>query len=164
MANIGYYKTEVKNPVTGEKMYSVRLVPYTLIDSEQVVAYACKDSNVKRQDMAVGFSALCQAIEDFVLQGHSVTLDGLGNFRLTAKTGKWDAEAGKWVSGGVDNMDDVTPNNIKGVYLRFRPCTSLRRDLKNAGLFNVTKTLFGGTKGGYDYTKVGENVVADNNE
>ena len=156
MANIGYYKTEVKNPITGDKMYSVRLVSYSLIDSESVVALACKDSNINRQDMAVGFAALCQAIEDFVLQGHSVTLDGLGNFRLTAKTGKWDAENGKWVSGGADSMDDVTPNNIKGVFVRFRPCKELRTEMNKVHLFDVTKTLFGGTKGGYNYTEVGK--------
>ena len=68
------------------------MVPYSVIDSEEVVELACKDSNINRQDLAVGFAALCQAIENFVLQGHSVTLAGLGNFRLTAKTGKWDEE------------------------------------------------------------------------
>ena len=159
MANIGYYKTEVKNPRSGDKMYSVRLATYSLIDSEQVVAAACKVSNIKKHDMAVGFAALCQAIEDFVLQGHSVTLDGLGNFRLTAKSGKWDEENKKWVSGGCDNMDDVIPNNIRGVYVRFRPCAALRRELDNAGLFDITKTLFGGTRGGYDHKKVGQTVT-----
>ncbi|MGN1236974.1 MAG: hypothetical protein ACI4TS_05965, partial [Bacteroidaceae bacterium] len=109
-----------------------------------------------RQDLAVGFAALCQAIEEFVLQGHSVTLDGLGNFRLTAKTGKWDAENKKWISAGCESMDEVSPDNIRGVYLRFRPCTALRNELKKISMFDVTKTLFGGTMGGYDYTAVGK--------
>ena len=154
MANIGYYKTEVKNPRSGDKMYSVRLATYSLIDSEQVVAAACKVSNIKKHDMAVGFAALCQAIEDFVLQGHSVTLDGLGNFRLTAKSGKWDEENKKWVSGGSDNMDDVTPEKIRGVYVRFRPSREVRAMLRKTQFFDCTKTKFGGTMGNYNYTEV----------
>lgn len=146
---IGYYKTKFENRIDGNEMYTVRLVPYSVIDKDSVVGLACKDSNINRQDMAVGFAALSQAIENFVLQGHSVTLDGLGNFRLTAKTGKWDAQAEKWVSGGADNMDDVTVDNIKGVYLRFRPCKQLREELNSAKFFDVTKSLFGSVVGGY---------------
>ncbi len=164
MAEIGYYKTEVKNPVSGEKMYSVRLAAYSVIDSEQIVDLAVKDSNVKRHDMAVGFSALCQAIEDFVLQGHSVTLEGLGNFRLSAKSGVWDSENNKWTSAGKDNKEDVTSKDIKGVYLRFRPCTALRTELNNASLFDVTKTPFGGAKGGYDHNKLGESTGSGEQE
>ena len=156
MAKIGFYKTEVCNPKGTGKLYSVRMVPYSVIDSEEVVELACKDSNINRQDLAVGVAALCQAIENFVLQGHSVTLAGLGNFRLTAKTGKWDEENKKWVSAGSESMDGVSTDNIRGVYLRFRPCTALRNELKNISMFDVTKTLFGGTMGGYDYTTVGK--------
>ena len=157
MANIGYYKTKFENQVTGEDMYTVRLVPYSTFDKNQVVDYASKDSNINPQDLAIGFSALAQAIEEFVLNGHSVTLDGLGNFRLTCRTGKWDEKKKKWVSGGADSMDDVTPDNIRGVFVRFRPCSELRAEMTAAKFFDVTKTLFGGTKGAYDYTEVGKN-------
>ena len=154
MANLGFYKYKFENQVTGEDMYTVRVVPYSIIDKESLISLACKDSNINRQDMAMAFSALSQAIESFVLQGHSVTLDGLGNFRLTCKTGKWYEKKQKWVSGGADSMDDVDVNNIKGVYLRFRPCTQLRNEMKRVKYFDVTKSLFGGTIGGYDYTEV----------
>ncbi len=164
MAEIGFYKTEKRNPTTGEKVYTVRLVPYSVMSSDEIVARTFKDSNIKRHDMAVGFSALCQAIEDFVMQGHSVSLDGLGNFRLSARTGKWDAENNKWTSAGKDNKEDVTPKDIKGVYLRFRPCTALRTELNNAGLFDVTKTPFGGAKGGYDHTKAGKTAAGGNEQ
>lgn len=156
MANVGFYKTSVKHPISGDKLFTVRLVPYSVISGEEATALACKDSNINDQDLAVGFAALTQAIEAFVFQGHSVTLEGLGNFRLTAKSGVWDAKAQKWVSGGSKSMDDVTPDKIKGVYVRFRPCTSLRREMQHVGFFDVTKTAFGGVKGRYDYTVVGK--------
>ena len=148
MANLGFYKIKREDSETGAARYSVRLVPYSVIDKQAVVELALKDSNINRQDMAVGFAALGQAIEDFVLNGHSVTLDGLGNFRLTCRTGIWDAQTRKWKSAGKDSMDDVSSNDIKGVYIRFRPCKALRQEINHANFFEVTNTLFGKTKGG----------------
>lgn len=148
MANLGFYKTSREDEATGAKRYTVRLVPYSVIDKQAVVELALKDSNINRQDLAAGFAALGQAIEDFVLNGHSVTLDGLGNFRLTCKTGEWDATTQKWKSAGKDNMDDVSTNGIRGVYVRFRPCKALREEINHASFFEVTNTLFGKTKGG----------------
>ena len=148
MANLGFYKIKREDADSGAARYSVRLVPYSVIDKQAVVELALKDSNINRQDLAAGFAALGQAIEDFVLNGHSVTLDGLGNFRLTCKTGEWDATTQKWKSAGKDSMDDVSANGIKGVYVRFRPCKALREEINHASFFEVTNTLFGRTKGG----------------
>lgn len=150
MPSIGYYKTSFKNQLTGLKMYTVRLVPYSVMDADSVVKHAVKDSNINPQDMGMGFAALSQAIEDFVLNGHSITLDGLGNFRLTCRTGKWDAKNKKWTSAGADTIDGVDNRNIRGVYVRFRPCTKLRQELNRVSFFKVdnTSTLFGRTKGG----------------
>ncbi len=159
MGKIAYYTREFENQLSGETLYCARLAKYSTLNAEQVVALAQQDANVNASDMAVAFSALGQAINDFVLNGHSVTLDGLGNFRLTAKTGVWDAKKKKWKSAGRTSMDDVSASDIKGIYVRFRPCTELRRELENVELFDMTKTLFGGTVGGYDYSKVGKPVV-----
>lgn len=150
MANIGYYKTSFVNKQSGLKMYTVRLTPYSVLDTESVINQALKDSNIKAQDMAVAFAALGQAIEDFVLNGHSVSIDGLGTFRLTAKTGKWDAQNQKWTSGGADSMDGVDNANIKGVYVRFRPSRLLRKELDNATFFEVNSqdTPFGKARSG----------------
>lgn len=159
MGKLAYYTREFENQLDGETLYCARLAKYSKLDEEQVVELAQKDSNIKASDMAVGLSALGQAITDFVLNGHSVTINGLGNFRLTAKTGIWDSKKKKWKSAGKTSMDDVSASDIKRVYVRFRPCTSLRRELDKTSLFDMTKTLFGGTLGGYDYTKVGKTVA-----
>ena len=78
-----------------------------------------------------------------MLNEHSVTLSGLGNFRLTCKTGIWDDRQQKWTSAGKEDMDDVSSNDIRGVYVRFRPSTELREKLKDVKYFDVTKTVFG---------------------
>jgi len=156
MAKLAYYTREFENPLDGETLYCARLAKYSTLDKDMVVNLAQKDSNVNKGDLAVAFCALGQAITEFVLNGHSVTLNGLGNFRLTAKTGVWDSKKNKWKSAGKTSMSDVSPSDIKRVYVRFRPCTQLREELENASFFDMTKTLFGGTMGGYDYTTVGQ--------
>ena len=61
--------------------------------------------------------------------------------------GEWDDRTQKWKSAGKDNMDDVSTSDIKGVYVRFRPCKALREEINHASFFEVTNTLFGKTKG-----------------
>lgn len=140
---LGFRVYEHEDADTGVKKYGVRLVPYSKIDEESVVRLALADSNINGQDLAAGFAALTQAIYDFVLNGHSVTLDGLGNFRLTCKTGVWDEQEQKWTSAGKNSEEDVSADDIRGVYVRFRPCTSLREQMKQATFFDVSKTVFG---------------------
>ena len=125
---LGYRIYKNEDADTGAAKYGVRLVPYSKIGEEDIVRLALAET---------------QAIYDFVLNGHSVTLDGLGNFRLTCKTGEWDEKTQKWKSAGKDSMDDVSSDGIKGVYVRFRPCTQLREQMKRATFFDVSKTVFG---------------------
>ena len=49
----------------------------------------------------------------------------------------------KWKLAGKDSMDDVSSDGIKGVYVRFRPCTHLREQMKRATFFDVSKMVFG---------------------
>lgn len=154
MGKVATYISESKNPRSGEKIYVRRTLPYSKMAKDDVVAYAQANSSVNPQDLAVAFDALGAAIEQFVLNGHSVTLDGLGNFRITSKSGVWDSNNNKWVSGGSDNMDDVTPEKIRGVFVRFRPSREVRTMLRKTQFFDCTKTKFGGTMGNYNYTEV----------
>ena len=140
---LGYRICKIENENAGTVKYSVKLVPYSKLSEEAVVNLALNDSNINSQDLAAGFAALTQAIYDFVLNGHSITISGLGNFRLTARTGIWDNDSLKWKSAGKTSMDDVSSDEIKGVYVRFRPCTALREQLQGAKYFDVTKTVFG---------------------
>lgn len=154
MGKLGYYTRDFENPLSGNTMYVAALAKYSVLDEEAVINLAAQDSNLNKGDMAVAFTALSQAIENFVLNGHSVTIAGLGNFRLTSKSGVWDEKKKKWKSGGSDSMDKVTPDKIRGVYVRFRPCRDIKTEMSTAKFFDITKTKFGGGMGNYDYTTV----------
>lgn len=147
---IRYYKTTFKNQQTGVQMYSVRLTPYSVIDEESACDYSVHNSNINRQELRAGFSALNQAIENFVLNGNNIILTDLGLFYTSVRTGKWDAESGKWVSGGADTMDDVDNANIRTLSIRFRPCTSLKNQMSLAKFAEISTDgdLLGRAKSG----------------
>jgi len=147
MGKVGYYIRSFENPLDGETLYTVRLKNYSTIDKNDIVALAQKDSNLNAGDLAIGFSAMQQAINDFVLNGHSVTLDGIGCFTLSCKTGIWDTKKNKWKSAGKTSMEDVSSSDIKAVYVRFRPCTLLRQQMAQTKFFSIKGTKFGTENG-----------------
>lgn len=156
MSKIGFYTHEFENQLDGETLYCARPARYSEFSAQDIIEYAAQNQRVDEQSMYQGMGALSDAIFNYVLNGHSVTIDGLGCFYPSVKTGLWDAKKKKWKSAGKTSMDDVSPADIKGLYIRFRPCTALRNELKKLKYQDITKTKFGGDLGGYDYTKVGK--------
>lgn len=139
---IAFRKTRFTNKQSGLTMYTVRPIRYSTISEEAATDYALHNSNLNRQELVTGFAAIRQAMDNFLLNGHNIVIDGLGVFFSTARTGKWDEQNKKWVSGGADSMDGVDNANIKTVKIGFRPCTALRKEMQNAEMsLQGTKTL-----------------------
>ena len=143
MARIGYYTYKKENKTSGAVKYGVRLKSYSTMSKSDCKKYAMGIAKVTGGEMDRGFAALGQAISEFVLNGHSITIDGLGCFTLSTKTGIWNEQQQKWVSAGQTSMDQVDASQIKGLYLRFRPCKELRAELKNAEFFNINDSGLG---------------------
>lgn len=101
------------------------------MDKEQVVDYAVENSNVERSVVEAAMSGLTQMISQLVLNGHNITVDGLGCFFLTNS------------SKGSEKEADVTADNVKKAYVRFRPCSRLKKDLAQVHLFDVTNIKYG---------------------
>lgn len=76
-------------------------------------------------------TGLTQMISEYVLNGHNITVDGLGCFFLTNS------------SKGSETEAEVTADNVKNVYVRFRPCSRLKKDLALVHLFDVTNIKYG---------------------
>lgn len=148
---LGFTISSVEDPDTGNVKYFARLRPFTTLTENEINKWAATFMNVSEASMRAAFSALAEAIEYFVLNGHSVTFGGIGNFTFTTKTGIWDAQTQKWTSAGKNNMDDVSPSDIRATYVRFRPSTSLRNALGCSSLVNIEDTTFG-------YQLVNQNV------
>ena len=108
-----YKKTKMK--VNG-KWYPKSVLVVTAATTEQVAKRIAVESTVSPADVRAVLTALGGVMGDFMAQGRSVKLDGVGSFYFTAITNK----------NGVDTEKEVTANLIKGVRVRFLPETRYR--------------------------------------
>lgn len=140
---LGFTIVGREDEATGTMKYFARLVPFSKLDKSYINKWAADFMKVSEAQMRVGFEALADAVEYFVLNGHSVTLEGLGNFSFSTKTGLWNDQRQKWESAGKENMDEVQASDIRALYIRFRPSTALREKLGGTSVFCVDDTTFG---------------------
>ncbi|MBR1917458.1 MAG: hypothetical protein IJ832_06425 [Bacteroidaceae bacterium] len=147
MARLGYYPYMMEDPDSGAKKYSVRLKAYSTISEEEVMNKGAVMANCSSGELARGFAALSQVIDELVFNGHSVTIKNLGCFTLSTQTGLWDDKTQKWKSAGRDSMDDVSSSDIRGLYLRFYPCAAIRKELQGSTFFNVVDEKYGVSAG-----------------
>ncbi len=140
---VAYKVNSVVDEDSGAKKAYARLVPYSKLDKNYILTKAAEFAGMTEAQMEAGFAALSEAMQYFVLNGHSVTLNGLGTFSFSTKTGIWNAQTQKWQSAGHDSMDDVSSTDIKGVYLRFRPCNVLNDAIGSSKFFYADGTAFG---------------------
>ena len=108
-----YKKTKMK--VNG-KWYPKSVLVGSAITTEQVAKRLAAESTVSPADVRAVLTALGGVMGDYMAQGRSVKLDGIGSFYFTASTKK----------NGVATEKEVTAKLINGVRVRFIPETRFR--------------------------------------
>ena len=108
-----YKKTKMK--VNG-KWYPKSVLVGSAITTEQVAKRLAAESTVSPADVRAVLTALGGVMGDYMAQGRSVKLDGIGSFYFTASTNK----------NGVAMEKEVTAKLINGVRVRFIPETRFR--------------------------------------
>lgn len=108
-----YKKTKMK--VNG-KWYPKAVLVSNPATTEQVAKRLAAESTVSPADVRAVLTALGGVMGDFMAQGRSVKLDGVGSFYFTAVTNK----------NGVATEKEVSANQISGVRVRFIPETRYR--------------------------------------
>ena len=108
-----YKKTKMK--VNG-KWYPKSVLVGSAITTEQVAKRLAAESTVSPADVRAVLTALGGVMGDYMSQGRSVKLDGIGSFYFTASTNK----------NGVATEKEVTAKLINGVRVRFIPETRFR--------------------------------------
>ena len=101
-----YKKTKMK--VNG-KWYPKSVLVGSAITTEQVAKRLAAESTVSPADVRAVLTALGGVMGDYMAQGRSVKLDGIGSFYFTASTNK----------NGVATEKEVTAKLINGVRVRF---------------------------------------------
>ena len=111
---MAFYK-KMKMKVNG-KWYPKSVLVGSAITTEQVAKRLAAESTVSPADVRAVLTALGGVMGDYMAQGRSVKLDGIGSFYFTAATNK----------NGVATEKEVTAALINGVRVRFIPETRFR--------------------------------------
>ena len=111
---MAFYK-KAKMKVNG-KWYPKSVLVVSPATTEQVAKRIAAESTVSPADVRAVLTALGGVMGDYMSQGRSVKLDGVGSFYFTAVT----------TSKGVDKPEDVNATLIRGVRVRFLPETRYR--------------------------------------
>ena len=93
------------------------------VSTEQLCKRIAAESTASPADVRAVLTALAPIMADYMAQGRSVKLDGIGSFYFTAVTAK----------GGVDKEEKVTANQIMGVRVRFNPETRFTKNGSGTG-------------------------------
>lgn len=127
--------------VIDEQRYITSPVRYSTITAEDLINYACENSGIPKAQMASAFYAINQQIEQFVLNGHALTLGTLGTFYLSAKT------------KASETPEEAGTDAVVRISVKFRQSKRLR-NLLNTGItlksITVSKSESGNGSGNND--------------
>ena len=68
--------------ILNKEGYVSRAVTYSKIDGEDVLEYAAQNSGINQAQLSAAMYAIRQSFINFLLNGHSVELPGVGIFRV----------------------------------------------------------------------------------
>ena len=119
MGIVKYDLVSRKNPITKEYAFRAQksAVGAPSIDTNTLYAAMASNAHIPLAQIPAAFHAIVKSIENFCLNGHSVTIPDLGSFRVTIH------------SASAATEEDFTKENIKGLRMRFIPASNLRYEI-----------------------------------
>ena len=111
--NSAYQKVAILN----KEGYVSRAVTYSKIDGDEVLELAAQNSGINQAQLSAGMYAIRQSFINFLMNGHSVELPGVGIFR---------------VGVNAKMVDDAAKVSVDQIYRRkihFLPSTALKDKL-----------------------------------
>lgn len=118
MATIKYVVRKKKIIGTSGYKYYPQVAPVHAINRKEIAEYIMQNEQVGEAVVASAVDAILKSIENFVMNGHSVSIGDFGTFRVTLK------------SAGSATAEAVTSENVKGARIRFFPASNLKQALK----------------------------------
>lgn len=117
-----YKKVEKMNPkdAAAPKKWYASLKSIGLKKEKELAVLATEGTTLDPKEAQLAFSRFGTVILRALLDGHTVEIEDLGSFRLTAS------------SEGVDSKEELTANHIKGINMRFVPSKATKEALQKA--------------------------------
>lgn len=122
-----------KNPKTGKVAWYLQKRKYDTISSKELVEAMARNTGIPVAKVAMATDAIVKQLKNFLLNGHSVNIIGLGTFSPRIK------------SRPSTTKDEVSADNVKALLLKFRPQTDIREDMKNTVGYEVIHSEVTGT-------------------
>ncbi|MBQ3632309.1 MAG: HU family DNA-binding protein [Prevotella sp.] len=113
---MAFYKKQ-QQKVNG-KWYPRSVLVGDPITTDQLALRLAAESTLSPIDVLAVLKGLSGIMGEYMAQGRSVMLNGIGSFSLNASA----------VGNGVDTPEEVSANQINGVKVHFVPATTYRRD------------------------------------
>lgn len=114
-----------KNPKTGNVAWYLQKRKYDTISSKELVEAMARNTGIPVAKVAMATDAIVKQLKNFLLNGHSVNIVGLGTFSPRIK------------SRPSATKEQVSADNVKALLLKFRPQTDIREDMKNTVGYEV---------------------------
>ncbi len=126
---MAFYKARLKK--MNGLYYPEAVVVGKQISTRQLAAALSDRCTVTLADTLAVLSELGTVMGNYLAQGRSVSLDGLGSFRYTINAAK----------NGVETSDDVSAKQIKSVRVRFVPALTRNADRTVASRTLIPSTI-----------------------
>lgn len=142
--NIGYKGRRIA--FNGTEKLVGQAERYSTISYDAIIAYAAKAAAVPESSIEMAMEALFDAMNYFVLNGHSVQIPNLGTFSIGVR------------AKSATDESEFTANfsqNLRNVIIRFLPDTELKQMIANTGISTSVDTE--------DYTAQGAITVRSMN-
>lgn len=110
----------------GKQLWYPTLVKGGTVDSEYIAGRIAEKSSLTRGDVYNVVDALVGEMNNNLMNGLSVRLNGLGTFTAIAKAG----------GNGVENPEDVNSSQIKSLRIQFTPTG------KRTPMNGITRAMF----------------------
>lgn len=114
-----------KSPVDQSVGYYLSTVLYSRITRDDILDAAVRNSQVPKAYLSLIYDALITELKNLVMNGHSFTLRGLGNFTATIR------------SKGVVDAAAFDVSKVKMVKFVYRPDVKIKRLVTNAKIVYI---------------------------
>ncbi len=112
---MAFYKKSLKK--INNKWYPQSVLVGSPVTTAHIAKRLAAESTVAPADVRAVLESLSGVMGDYMAQGRSVKLDGIGSFYFQASA----------TGNGVETAEKVSANQINGVKVVFRPETSYRK-------------------------------------
>lgn len=123
------YRGDYLNPDEKKQTgYYPQVIRSATVNLEEMATVIAKGKRLQAFEIKSTLELLMACIEDELLNGNSVCLDGFGTFSLTAQCKR-----------RVDNPKEIRAESIEVKRVTFTPSQPLRKRMKNAEFIRATK-------------------------